>query len=393
MNQNEPSKKDITLRLAAIRRRRRFVFMRRVVLLSTVAILVVMLFNGSFAGLFDYLKDGVNNIRLAVDRGDGFPSELNVPDIIDAAPIGEGAVVVGEKDMVFISPTGKQTRRLGNSYANPLIESSDDRVLIYTRGASDFRIEGYYQSFINVELDEDIYLASLADNGGYVLATSDSQFRSSVNVYNSIGTELFNYKLADEIPTVMKFSANSRYLAVATVYSVDGVMMTNIYGFSISSRELIGYIAEIPGICLDLTFQTSDKLLAVFEDRAMVYSINEGELRDEYDFADRQLLRLAVSENGDNIALLLGEEQLPDSITLLTFNSALDAKGETIIPFAVDNMQYSGYNLFISSGSRLYSYDDAALPIEDEHNFYTENIITILNNGFCVGSEFIYSYR
>ncbi len=364
--------------------------MRRFFILLAVIIFIVLLLSGFFKPFFNFLDASVTNIRLAVDQGNGFPLELSLPGIISAEAVGNGAMVVGEKEMAFISPTGKQTRRIGNSYASPLLESSDDRVLIYTRGANDYRIEGYYQNFITAELDEDIFLAAIANSGSYAIATSDPKFRSSVNIYNSSGTELFNYKLADEMPVVIDFSTNSNYLAVATVYSVDGVLLTNIYGFSISSRELVGEIKGIPGVCLSLAFQSNDRIMTVFDDKAAVYSLSDGETISEYGFNNNQLLRVSVSGNGNELALLLGETQLPQSITLTILNSSLDVQGETIIPFSVDNMQYSEYNLLISSGSTLYRYNDNAMPIDEDQFSYSENIIEILENGFCVGTEFIY---
>ncbi len=390
MEKKEAPKKDITIRLASIRRRRRNVFLARVGIILSIILFVILLFNGAFSPVFSYLHNGVNNIRLAVDRGNGFPSELHMPGILTSAYLGDGAVVVGENDMVFISPTAKQVRRIGNSYANPLIVSSDDRVLIYTRGANDYRIEGYYQNFHSDEIDEEIFLPALADSGSYELATTDPQFRSSVGIYNSTGNELFHYKLAEEMPVAMTFSSNSRYFAFASVYSENGVLKTNIYAFSVQSRELIGSILDVEGVCLDVEFQSADRLLTVFDNATYVYSLDDGETVAEYSYNNRQLLKYAVSNDGKDLALLLGEEQLPSSITLSVFNSSLDQKGETFIPFTVDNMQYSEYNLLVSSGSVLYHYDDDAMPIEDDRIVYDENIIDILENGYCIGGEQIY---
>ncbi len=390
MIQNDSTKKDITARISSIRWRRRFNFLRRFLILLAVAVFITLLLSGFFTPFFNFLEDSITHIRLAVDQGDGFPEELSLPGIISAVPVGGGAMVVGEKEMAFISPTGKQIRRIGNSYANPLFEASDDRVLIYTRGASDYRIEGYYQTFITAELDEDIFLADIADSGSYTIAMSDPKFRSSVNIYNPSGTELFNYKLAEEMPVVIEFSSNSNYLAVATVYSVNGVLLTNIYGFSISSREIIGVVEGIPGVCLSLSFQSNDRIMAVFDDKAAVFSLGDGETVAEHSFNNKQLLKFSVSGNGDKLALLLGEEQLPESITLMIFDSSLNLNGETIIAFSVDNLQYSEYNLMVSSGSTLYRYNDNAQPIEEEQFSYSEKIISILENGFCVGGEFIY---
>ncbi len=392
MSQNQSTKKERDAKLASIRRRRKVTALRRFALVGAIALFILLLYNGFFVPVIDFMGDTVGNIRLSLDQGDGFPAELQMPGIISATDIGDGAVVVGENDMVFISPSGKQTRRIGNSYANPLIESSDDRVLINTRGANDIKIEGYYESYLTKELDEDIFLAAISNSGAFALAVSDPMFRSSINIYNANGSELFEYKLADEMPVVIKFSENSRYLAVASIYSVDGVLMTNLYSFSVHDYELIGMIEGIEGVCVDLELQASDRILAVFDNMAAVYDLGEGTAIAEYDFDDRQLLKVAMTDGGDKLSLLLGELQLPSSITLMTFSSSLEARGETIMPFSVDNIGYSGYNLFVSSGEILTRYDDRAMPIEEDRVVFDESILSLLKNGLCIGSEYIYRY-
>ncbi len=392
MNQNQTTKKERDAKLASIRRRRRIVALRRIAIVAVIALLGLLLYNGFFAPVFDFMGNSVGNIRLMLDQGDGFPSELQIPGVITATEIGDGAVIVGEKEIVFVSPSGKQTRRIGNSYANPLTVPADDRVLIYTRGANDYRVEGYYETYLSKELDESIFLAEMSDNGAFALATSDPMFRSSVGIYSSSGNELFEYMFADEMPVVMQFSENSRYLAVASVYSVNGVLMSNLYSFSVQNRELIGMVEGITGVCLDLQVQSADRILAVFDNKAAVYDLTDSVAVAEYDFNNRQLLNAAISEGGDRVALVMGELQLPSSITLATFNSTLTKQGETIIPFSVDNIAYSGYNLFITSGNTLTPYDNNALPIEEEKTVFDEQIVSLLKNGFCVGSEYIYQY-
>ncbi len=388
---SQSQKPKLNERLAAIRRRRRLVSLRRLVFIIAAIIFVILLFTGFFAPLFNSAAGAVDSIRLVIDRGDGFPEQLLLPGVSGASPLGQGAVVSGENDLVFISPSAKQIRRLGHSYDNPLLESADDRVLIYTRGAQDLRIEGFYETILVDNIGLDIFLADIANNGVYALATADPQYRSSVNIYSTVGTEIFNYKLADEMPIVMTFSDNSRYICFATIYSKDGVLLSNIYTFSVQSRELISVIEGIEGVCLDLAFQGSNKLLAVYEDKAQLFDLNESQSVALYDFDDRQLLDMSIAQDGEGLTLLLGELQLPSSVTLMSFDDSLEMKGQTIIPFTVDNIFHSEYNIFVSSGSTLYSYD-LALQLAPELTAFDEDIISLLPNGLCVGSEYIYEY-
>ncbi len=388
---SEQQKPKLVDRLAAIRRRRRFTMLRRIVALTAIVVFAILLLTGFFAPVFTSASGAVEVIRLAIDRGDGFPAKLNLGGVFDAKELGQGLVIAGENDLSFVSPSGKQVRHVSHNYDNPLMESSSDRVLIYTRGAQDLRIEGYYETVLTDNVAQDIYLAELAENGVYCLATSDAQYRSSVGIYSSVGTEIFNYKLADEMPNVITFSDNSKYVALATLYSIDGVVKSNIYTFSIQQREIIGVIEGVEGLCLDLAFQGSDRLLAVFEEKVALYDVNDQTAVTEYDYDDRQLLRFSVAQEGDGIALLLGELQLPSSVTLITLDAALRVQGETIIPFTVDNIYHSEYNIYVSSGSTLYSYD-IGLQLTPEQTLYSENIVALLSNGLLVSNEFIYEY-
>ncbi len=388
---SEQQKPKLIDRLAAIRRRRRFVLFRRLSLFLALITFAVLLLTGFFAPVFTSASGAVEVIRLALDRGDGFPLKLNLTGVIGAHELGQGLVVAGENDLSFISPSGKQVRHVSHSYDNPLIKTSSDRVLIYTRGAQDIRIEGYYETLLTDNVGQDIYLAQLAENGVYALATSDAQYRSSVGIYSSVGTEIFNYKLADEMPSVITFSDNSKYVALATLYSVDGVFKSNIYTFSVQQRELIGVIEGVEGLCLDLVFQGSNRLLTVFEDRIILYDISESTPITEYPFDERQLLKFSVKDDGDGIALVLGELQLPSSITLTTLDASLRALGEIIIPFTVDNIYHSEYNIYVSSGNSLYSYD-IGVQLPPQETLYNENIVALLDNGLLVSNEFIYEF-
>ncbi len=363
--------------------------MQRFVLLTIAVIVAILFVTGFFSPLFRYAGNAFDNLRLSFDRGDGFPTQLELPEVSDAVPVGSGAVIVGQNELLFLSDSAKQVRRIGHVFAQPIITSNDNGILMYSRGSNQIKIEGFFENLLTLNTSQEVFSAALANSGSFALALSDDRFKSSVAVYSSVGTELFNYRLAEELPVALEFSDNSRLLAMSTVSALDAELTGKIYVLSLPDSELISTIDFGTGLCTELHFSGSD-IIAVTDDSVRRYDVSSGEETARYDFDGKQLLKISVSPDSEHVAVLLGEEGLAMTQILTVLNANLVPMGEIVPTFTIDNISSTLYNLNVSTDNRILTYNFNLETNPKEDVYANEPITTLLSNGLAIGSEQAY---
>ncbi|MEG2436397.1 MAG: hypothetical protein RSB47_08720, partial [Ruthenibacterium sp.] len=128
----QPPQENIT-RIERIRKRRR---MRRL-RVAAVCVLLVAAVLAYFAGVYGasiaMLGDVVDSISIALLRGNGFPVDYPLSGFITAQELSGGFAALGERDLVMLSASGKELRRIQHGFARPCVTAGNTRVCIYNR--------------------------------------------------------------------------------------------------------------------------------------------------------------------------------------------------------------------------------------------------------------------
>jgi len=192
--------------------------------------------------------------------GDNFRHLMRAMTISFSTPGSEGVIFYYDTDsrMSFtlfnndfaVATTRGVTMfdRMGNtvfrdrrSFTNPQLASSNRWLLAYDRGGNSFAV---YNNFglLHQEIDRDfpVFLACVADNGTFAIATRTPSARSMIFIYNS------NFQQLSDIPhsghiIAMELTRDGRYLLmVYSTTNAQGQFLADVRVFDIEySRQIV----------------------------------------------------------------------------------------------------------------------------------------------------------
>ena len=137
---------------------------------------------------------------------------------------------------------------------------------------------------------------------------------AKLSVYSSAMEQVLSWNLtsAEGTPLRMAFSPDSRRIAVAAVTANGGQLTTNLYVLALAQGDPVqlGTATSVPQW---LGWLSGDSVLALYEDRAVLYGANGGE-KASYDFGGSTLVDVDTENGG--VALLLSGGQTCTAVLL-----------------------------------------------------------------------------
>ena len=146
------------------------------------------------------------------------------------------------------------------------------------------------------------------------VATDDTDSVAKLTVYSSAMEQVLSWNLtsAEGTPLRMAFSPDSRRIAVVAVTANGGQLTTNLYVLTLAQGDPVqlGTATSVPQW---LGWLSGDSVLALYEDRAVLYGANGGE-KASYDFGGSTLVDVDTENGG--VALLLSGGQTCTAVLL-----------------------------------------------------------------------------
>lgn len=296
---------------ARVRARR----LRRTALLGTLLTAVVLFATGLIGSSMALLKDWTDTARIALTPGPGWPQQTGVMEAEQVEPMEGGFVELGSEGCVVYSRSGSRLNLIQSGYARPALAAGKTRFVLYNRSGNELRVESRTQNLYTKTMENSIFLCAMSDNGTLSVVTEDTGSAAKLLVYSPVMEQQLSWSLtsAEGVPLRMKFSPDSRRLAVAAVTASDGQMRANLYVLPLAQGDPV-CVGSQDGIPQWLGWLSNSTLLAVYDSRAVLYNAQGGELA-EYDFAGRTLQSVSTDQDG-NTALLLTSGQTCRLVTL-----------------------------------------------------------------------------
>lgn len=341
--------------LEAARTRARNRRLRRTAVIVITLTLIVAFATGMVGTSIVRAKDLVDTVQILLTPQAGFPQQTGITELWAAEPLSGGFVLMGEDSCVVYSEGGSRINSIQSGYARPALAAGKTRFVLYNRSGTELRVESRTQNLYTKTMEHSIYLCAVADAGQLAVVTDNTSSMARLTVYSSTMEQLLSWDLtsAEGIPMRMAFAPDSRSLALAGVTAKDGRLSTGVYLLDLAQGDpvCLGTAQTMPQW---LGWLSQDRLLAVFEDRAVLYDA-AGETA-AYDFTAGQLAGVSVSEEG--AALLLENGQLCTAVLL-------DAQL---------NVQFSGgvpsANRIVRSAEGFYLLTDNAVECFDATGEY-----------------------
>ena len=276
--------------LEAARQRARSRRLRRGAIIVAVLTVLVLFATGAVGTSIARAKDLVDSVHITLTPNTGWPQQTGITE-----------------------PTA--VAKLSGGFA----EMDTDTCVVYSFGGAklnsvQLRVESRTQNLYTKTLDSSIYLCAVADAGQVAVATDDTDSVAKLTVYSSAMEQVLSWNLtsAEGTPLRMAFSPDSRRIAVAAVTANGGQLTTNLYALALAQGDPVqlGTATSVPQW---LGWLSGDSVLALYEDRAVLYGANGGE-KASYDFGGSTLVDVDTENGG--VALLLSGGQTCTAVLL-----------------------------------------------------------------------------
>ena len=300
--------------LEAARQRARSRRLRRGAIIVAVLTVLVLFATGAVGTSIARAKDLVDSVHITLTPNTGWPQQIGITEPTAVAKLSGGFAEMDTDTCVVYSFGGAKLNSVQSGYARPALAAGKSRFVLYNRSGNELRVESRTQNLYTKTLDSSIYLCAVADAGQVAVATDDTDSVAKLTVYSSAMEQVLSWNLtsAEGTPLRMAFSPDSRRIAVAAVTANGGQLTTNLYVLALAQGDPVqlGTATSVPQW---LGWLSGDSVLALYEDRAVLYGANGGE-KASYDFGGSTLVDVDTENGG--VALLLSGGQTCTAVLL-----------------------------------------------------------------------------
>ena len=226
-----------------------------------------------------------------------------------------GSFVAMDEDACAVySLGGTRLASIQSGYARPALAAGKTRFVLYNRSGNELRVESRTQNLYSKTLENNIYLCAMSDTGTLAVATDSADSTARLTVYTSTMSEQLHWDMTGTqgTPVRMAFAADSRRLAGAAVTSSAGQLQANLFVLSLAQGDPV-QLSSGDSVPQWLGWLSGDSVLALYEDRAVLYGANGGE-KASYDFGGSTLVDVDTENGG--VALLLSGGQTCTAVLL-----------------------------------------------------------------------------
>ena len=212
------------------------------------------------------------------------------------AALFEAGIAYADNDSLFLARPGSMTtmkHTLG--YSSPVVETSDDYVLVYDRGGMQAVLANSTTAVAELSLDSAIITGSMGQNGRFVLVTDEQGYRTAVAVYDTSGKEVFKYQSSEYYIVSADLSPDGKTLA-ALAFRQDGVTLnSHVLFYDVSSGSLDADVTLEDTLGMALCY--SGNTAAVLCDDGLYMIDRGGEAEHTLTVASSDLISLTAHDN------------------------------------------------------------------------------------------------
>lgn len=322
-------------------------------LLKLLAVLLIAVAAAAIVLTKDMWYPKLNGILSRVPSSSDSQAELaegNFPIAVSGAEytvgkMGGNLAMIDDSHFFVYNENGKNIYTEQHTLANPVMEVSESKALLYDLGGYKFSLSSKYKNIYSKSTDNVILTAALSSEDYAAVVTKDDKFMSTLMVYDDTGNNIFNYGSVERIIGVT-FNSDSSGCYITTVGSKGGVIVCSImyYKFErVDSDEAgnpvpIWMIEDLETLVISVRLYGSDKLL-VFGDTMCAYYDTDGNISGAYKYD----YDLSGYDSNGSIAAMIFNKSESRSSELVTVDSITGEITETRLEYTADDVQvYDG---------------------------------------------------
>lgn len=155
------------------------------------------------------------------------------------AALFEAGIAYADNDSLFLARPGSvTTMKYTLGYSSPVVETSDNYVLVYDRGGMQAVLTNSATAVAELSLDSAILTGSIGQDGRFVLVTDEQGYRTAVAVYDTSGKEVFKYQSSEYYIVSAALSPDGKTLAVLAFLQNGVALDSHVLFYNVSNGEL-----------------------------------------------------------------------------------------------------------------------------------------------------------
>lgn len=212
-----------------------------------------------------------------------FPLTFDEGSVSSIGNTGSYLLCLDKKELTFYSENGEETNSFSHNYADPVMRSSDTRVLIYDKGGNSLMVVGRNSELFSKSVKNRLIMAELADNDNVAVVTEDDRYAGVLTVYDGNGREIFKWSSGAGLINVT-FDKSGDGCFVTTYTNKGGILSSVVRYFTFDSEEPKMTSETLPVLALQ-AMQNDNNDFWVAGDKAFYRLDENGRVLSEYEYS------------------------------------------------------------------------------------------------------------
>lgn len=155
-----------------------------------------------------------------------FPLSFDNGSVSSISNTGSYLLCLDKNQLKFYDQDGEESNSFSHNYADPVMRTSDKRVLLYDKGGSSLMVVGKKSEMFTKSVTNRLIMAELASNDNVAVVTSDEKYAGILTVYDGNGREIYKWSSSAAVLSVTFDESGSG--CFVTTYSSKGGMLSSI---------------------------------------------------------------------------------------------------------------------------------------------------------------------
>jgi hypothetical protein len=334
--------------------------LRLVILLVLVIAFAIVWINAD--KIFEPLRGIASKVETKTSYDAGFPLELPGSARYSFERAGEGFALLTDTYLYSYDSDGAQVYALKHGYSNPELATSDKRILLYDKAGVNFSLYSRTSLMYKKAVEDKIMYAAVGGDNLTAVVTQSDRYSNILYIYDDGGNWKYTRKFADENVVQVAFTGDGEHIAVSTISSMNGDLITNIYNFSIKENEgnVWRYTFRNNSLPCGL-YADKDKVIAVCDNTVLSLNCGDGTIRGSYPFSG-VLRDLAISQ--DYTAVHYNDISSSRHTVVVLDDNAEEVGIADVRNNTVDILTDSG-GVYILDGTKMHAGDRSLTDVTD----------------------------
>lgn len=284
-----------------------------------------------------------------------FPLSFDESAVSSISSTGSYLLCLDKNQLRFYDEDGVENNSFNHNYADPVMRTSDKRVLLYDKGGSSLMVVGRKNELFTKSVKNKLIMAELAPNDNVAVVTSDERYAGVLTVYDGNGREIYKWSSSASVLSVTFDESGDG--CFVTTYSTKGGMLGSVVRYlTFDSEDPVMVSETLPVLALQ-AMKNDNGDVWVAGDTAFYRLGSNGKIVTSYKYEGR-ITDFALSRSC--AAVVVGGLQRRSS-ELLIFDSETHSSGpdKTVknTDSDPDRLKISGSKIVLLKENSIDCYD------------------------------------